>query len=174
VINGKSKDLGRYASREEAEAACNAVRKMSPAKVKSAPPVSETTQESIRSDLATGKSQRQVARVFKVSHETVRQIALRPPGSAALGRDPREPVGDCWWIHLLSSAVGKPRSEPTCALVEAFLFEVATSPPEHLAGGARLSRLRDGVGGVDALCYTEANNAPKGWKPGVAHECTQA
>jgi hypothetical protein len=96
VINGKSKDLGRYASREEAEAACRAVRKIFPAKVKTAPPVSETIQEAIRSELAMGKSQRQVARAFKVSHETVRQIALRTPGSAALGRDPREPVGDCW------------------------------------------------------------------------------
>jgi hypothetical protein len=40
VINGKSKDLGRYASREEAEAACQAVRRVFPAKVKTAPPVS--------------------------------------------------------------------------------------------------------------------------------------
>jgi hypothetical protein len=36
VINGKSKDLGRYASREDAEAACKAVRKIFPAKAKSA------------------------------------------------------------------------------------------------------------------------------------------
>jgi hypothetical protein len=96
VINGKSKDLGRYASREEAEAACRAVRKMFPAKVRTAPPVSETIQEAIRSELAKGKSQRQVTRLFKVSHETVRQIALRTPGSAALEKDPRESVGDCW------------------------------------------------------------------------------
>ena len=96
VINGKSKDLGRYASREEAEAACRAVRKIFPAKVKTAPPVSETIQEAIRSELAMGKSQRQVARMFGVSHETVRQIALKTPGNAALGRDPREPVGGCW------------------------------------------------------------------------------
>jgi hypothetical protein len=96
VINGKSKDLGRYTTCEEAEAACQAVRRVSPAKVKTAPPVSETIQEAIRSELVTGKSQRQVARLFRVSHETVRQIALKAPGSAALGRDPREPVGDCW------------------------------------------------------------------------------
>jgi hypothetical protein len=96
IIDGKSKDLGRYATREEAEAACGAVRKVFPAKVKTAPPVSETIREAIRSELATGKSQRQVARLFGVSHEAVRQIALRMPGSAALGRDPREPVGDCW------------------------------------------------------------------------------
>jgi hypothetical protein len=96
VINGKSKGLGRYASRAEAEAACQAVRRVFPAKVKTAPPVSETIQEAIRSELAMGKSQRQVASLFKVSHETVRQIALKAPGSAALGRDPREPVrGDC-------------------------------------------------------------------------------
>jgi hypothetical protein len=96
VIDGRSRDLGRYASREEAEAACRAVRKVFPAKVRTGPPVSETILEAIRSELATGKSQRQVARLFKVSHETVRQIAWRMPGSAALGRDPREPVGDCW------------------------------------------------------------------------------
>jgi hypothetical protein len=96
TVDGKSRDLGRYATREEAEAACRAVRRVLPAKAKSAPPVSETIQEDIRSELATGKSQRQVARLFKVSHETVRQIALMTPGSAALGRDPREPVGDCW------------------------------------------------------------------------------
>jgi hypothetical protein len=96
TVDGKSRDLGRYATREEAEAACRAVRKVFPAKAKSAPPVSETIQEAICSELATGKSQRQVARLFKVSHETVRQIALKAPGSAALGRDPREPVGDCW------------------------------------------------------------------------------
>jgi hypothetical protein len=95
VINGKSKDLGRYATREEAEAACKGVRKVFPAKAKSAPPVSETIQEAIRSELATGKSQRHVARLFKVSHETVRQIALKASGSAALGKDLREPVGDC-------------------------------------------------------------------------------
>jgi DNA-binding transcriptional regulator YiaG len=96
VINGKSRDLGRYSSREEAEAACKAVRKVLPAKAKSAPPVSRTIQEAIRSELAMGKSQRQVARLFGVSHETVRQIALKTPGSAALGKDPREPVGNCW------------------------------------------------------------------------------
>jgi hypothetical protein len=96
VIDGKPKDLGWYATREEAEAACRAVRKMYPAKMKTAPPVSETIQEAIRSELAMGKSQRAVARLFGVSHETVRQIALEAPGSAALGRDPREPVGDCW------------------------------------------------------------------------------
>jgi transposase len=67
-----------------------------PAKARSAPPVSEIIQEAIRSELATGKSQRQVARLFKVSHETVRQIALKAPGGAALGKDPREPVSD-WW-----------------------------------------------------------------------------
>jgi hypothetical protein len=96
TVDGKSRDLGRHASCEEAEAACRAVRKIFPAKVKSALPVSKTTQEVIRSQLAMGQSQRQVARLFRVSHETVRQIALRTPGSAALGRDPREPVGDCW------------------------------------------------------------------------------
>jgi hypothetical protein len=96
VVDGKSRDLGRYATREEAEAACRGARKVFPAKAKSAPPVSETIQEAIRSELALGKSQRQVARLFKVSHETVRQIALKAPGSAALGRDPRESVGDCW------------------------------------------------------------------------------
>jgi len=96
VVNGKAKDLGRYASRAEAEAACQAVRRVFPAKVKTAPPVPETIQEAIRSELSTRKSQRQVARLFGVSHETVRQIALKAPGSAALGKDPREPVGDCW------------------------------------------------------------------------------
>jgi DNA-binding transcriptional regulator YiaG len=96
VINGRSKDLGRYASRAEAEVACQAVRRVFSAKVKTAPPLSETLQEAIRSELAMGKSQRKVARLFKVSHETVRQIALKSPGSAALGRDPREPVGDYW------------------------------------------------------------------------------
>jgi DNA-binding CsgD family transcriptional regulator len=96
TVNGKSRDLGRFATSEEAEAACRAVRRVFPAKAKSAPLVSETIREAIRSELATGKSQRQVARLFGVSHETVRQIALRMPGSAALGRDPREPVGDCW------------------------------------------------------------------------------
>jgi hypothetical protein len=96
TVDGKSRNLGRFASREEAEAACRAVRKVFPAKAKSAPPVSETIQESIRSELAMGKSQRAVARLFGVSHATVRQIALKAPGSAALGRDPREPVGDCW------------------------------------------------------------------------------
>ena len=96
VVGGKSRDLGRYATREEAEAACQAVRKIFPAKVKTAPPVSTITQEAICVELATGKSQRAVARLFGVSHEAVRQIALRAPGSAALGRDPREPVGDCW------------------------------------------------------------------------------
>jgi DNA-binding CsgD family transcriptional regulator len=94
IIDGKSKDLGWYATREEAEAARQAVRRVLPAKAKSAPAMSETTQKAIRSELATGKSQRQVARLFKLSHETVRQIALRAPGSAALGRDPREPEGD--------------------------------------------------------------------------------
>jgi hypothetical protein len=94
TVDGKPRDLGRYATREEAEAACRGGRKIFPAKVKSAPPVSGTIQEAIRSELATGKSQRQVARLFKVSQETVRQIAMKAPGSAALGRDPREPVGD--------------------------------------------------------------------------------
>jgi DNA invertase Pin-like site-specific DNA recombinase len=96
TVDGKPRDLGRYATREEAEAACRAVRKVFPAKVKTAPPVSETIQEAIRSELAMGKSQRAVARLFGVSHGTVRQIALKAPGSAALGRDPRELVGDCW------------------------------------------------------------------------------
>jgi DNA-binding CsgD family transcriptional regulator len=72
------------------------VRRVFPAKAKSAPPVSETIQEAIRSELAMGKSQRQVARLFKVSHETLRQIALKALGNAVLGKDPREPVGDCW------------------------------------------------------------------------------
>jgi hypothetical protein len=94
TVDGNSRDLGRYATREEAEAACRAVRKVFPAKAKSAPPVSETIQEAIRSELATGKSQRQVAGLFRVSHETVKQIALKTPGSAALGLHPREPVGD--------------------------------------------------------------------------------
>jgi hypothetical protein len=96
VINGKCKDLGRHASREEAEAACKAVWRVFPAKVKSAPPVSETIQEAIRSELAMEKSQRQVARLFKVSHETLRRIALKALGNAVLVKDPREPVGDCW------------------------------------------------------------------------------
>jgi hypothetical protein len=56
VIDGKSKDLGLYATPEEAEAACQAVRRVLPAKTKSAPPISATTQEAIRSELATGKS----------------------------------------------------------------------------------------------------------------------
>ena len=96
TVDGESRDLGRFATREEAEAACRAVRRVFPAKVKSAPPVSETIQEAIRSELAMGKSQRQVARLFKVSHETLRQIALKALGNAVLGKDPREPVGDCW------------------------------------------------------------------------------
>ena len=96
TVDGESRDLGRFATREEAEAACRAVRRVFPAKVKSAPPVSETIQEAIRSELAMEKSQRQVARLFKVSRESVRQIALKGPGSAARGRDPREPVGDYW------------------------------------------------------------------------------
>jgi hypothetical protein len=34
VVDGKSRDLGRYATREEAEAACQAVRRVLPAKTK--------------------------------------------------------------------------------------------------------------------------------------------
>jgi hypothetical protein len=51
TVDGKSRDLGRYATRKEAEAVCRAVRKVIPAKVKTAPPVSETIQKAIRSDL---------------------------------------------------------------------------------------------------------------------------
>jgi len=43
VVDGKARDLGRFATREEAEAACQAVRRVLPAKTKSAPPVSAIT-----------------------------------------------------------------------------------------------------------------------------------
>jgi hypothetical protein len=56
MVDGKSRDLGRFAMREAASASSQAERRVFPAKMKSAPPMSETIQESICSELSTGRA----------------------------------------------------------------------------------------------------------------------
>jgi hypothetical protein len=94
VIEGKTRDLGRYASREEAEAACRAVRKVLPAKQPTKPPLTDAACAAILSTYEQLRNGRATARTHSVSHETVQRIVKS--ASAALGRDPREPIGDCW------------------------------------------------------------------------------
>jgi hypothetical protein len=139
TVDGKSSDLGRFATREEAEAACRAVRRVFPAKVKSAPPVSETIQEAIRSELAMEKSRRQVARLFKVSHETLRQIALKALGNTVLGKDPREPVGDAG--SFISSAAKSISLDQSEVVPWSRLFPFGYAPVRlDCPGGPRLPR----------------------------------
>jgi transposase-like protein len=95
-INGQDVDLGRYKTHEEAAAACRAVRKLFPAKGTTRPPLSDERRAAILATYEQLKSGRATARVHGVSHETVQRIVKGTPEAAALGRDPREPVGDCW------------------------------------------------------------------------------
>jgi hypothetical protein len=85
-----------YKTQEEAAAACRAVRKLFPAKRTTKPPLSEATRNSIRAKLADGLSHWKIAEEVKVSKGTVWRIAHERDDKAALGKDPREPVGDCW------------------------------------------------------------------------------
>jgi hypothetical protein len=95
-INGQDVDLGRYKTHEEAAAACRAARKLFPAKGTFRPPLSDEKRTAILEIYEQLKSGRATARVHGVSHETVQRIVRGTPEAAALGRDPREPVGDCW------------------------------------------------------------------------------
>jgi hypothetical protein len=93
-IDGRSVNLGRYASREEADAACRAVRKVLPAKQPTKPPLTDEARVAILSTYEQLRIGRATARAHGVSHDTVQRIVKS--ASAALGKDPREPVGDCW------------------------------------------------------------------------------
>jgi hypothetical protein len=93
-IEGRSVDLGRDKTHEEAAAACRAVRKLFPAKQPTKPPLTDEKRAAILATYEQLQNGRATARQHGVSHETVQRIVKA--ASAALGRDPREPVGDCW------------------------------------------------------------------------------
>jgi hypothetical protein len=93
-IEGRSVDLGRYKTHEEAAAACRAVRRLFPAKGTTKPSLSDEQRAAIQATYEQLQNGRATARQHGVSHETVQRIVKA--ASAALGRDPREPVGDCW------------------------------------------------------------------------------
>jgi hypothetical protein len=95
-IDGERVDLGHYKSREAAEAACHAVRKVLPAKGITKGPLPEAKRAAILQDIATGQSQGKTAKAHGVSKQTVWKLIHRTEKTAALGRDPREPIGDCW------------------------------------------------------------------------------
>jgi hypothetical protein len=74
VVNGKAKDLGRYASREEAEAACRGARKACPMQRRGRPPLSQEKREAIRETYRTVKSQPKTAAIHGVGVKTVQRI----------------------------------------------------------------------------------------------------
>jgi transposase-like protein len=67
-----------------------------PAKGTTKPPLSDEKRAAILTTYEQLKSGRATARVHGVSHETVQRIVRETPKAAELGRDPGEPVGDCW------------------------------------------------------------------------------
>jgi hypothetical protein len=93
-INGQDVNLGRYQTHEEAEAACRAVRKLFPAKGTTRRPLSDEKRAAVLATYERLGNGRATAREHGVSHETVERLVRST--KAALGRDPREPVGDCW------------------------------------------------------------------------------
>jgi hypothetical protein len=95
-IDGRLVSLGRYKSREAAETACKAVRKVCPAKRTTKPPLTDEKRTAILASYERLQNGRATAREHGVSHETVQRIVRETPKAAALGRDPREPIGDCW------------------------------------------------------------------------------
>jgi hypothetical protein len=95
-INGKPKHLGRFKTRGEAELACKMARKLFPAKGTTKPPLSDEKRASILATYERLQNGRATARDHGVFHETVQRIVRETPKAAALGRDPREPIGDCW------------------------------------------------------------------------------
>jgi hypothetical protein len=74
VINGKPRDLGRYATREEGEAAFRGARKACPMQLRGRPPLSPEKREAVRETYRTVKSQPKTAAIHGVSLKTVQRI----------------------------------------------------------------------------------------------------
>jgi DNA invertase Pin-like site-specific DNA recombinase len=79
-INGKRRSLGRYATREEAEAACRAVRKIVPALPSGRPRMPEEKREAIPNTYLSTGSQKKTAEACGVNVKTVQRL-LKERGS---------------------------------------------------------------------------------------------
>jgi DNA invertase Pin-like site-specific DNA recombinase len=73
-INGKRRSLGRYATREEAEAACKAVRKIVPALPSGRPRLPQEKREAILNTYLSTGSQKKTAEACGVNVKTVQRL----------------------------------------------------------------------------------------------------
>jgi hypothetical protein len=83
-LNGKRKSLGRYATREEAEAACRAVRKIIPALPRGRPRMPQEKRQAIPDTYRSIGSQKATAEACQVNVKTVQRLLreARQPAQA--------------------------------------------------------------------------------------------
>jgi DNA invertase Pin-like site-specific DNA recombinase len=84
-LNGKRRSLGRYATREEAEAACRGVRKIIPALPPGRPRLPQEKREAILNTYLSTGSQKKTAEACGVNVKTVQRVLKE---RAAQGTDP--------------------------------------------------------------------------------------